>query len=113
MLRKALTILSLISLLLSVGLWRVSELQRGIPWKWYFSGSPAVTIRIPQTGIAIFALLFGLTFCLCRPFYHHRRRKRKKLGLCLSCGYDLRGSKDRCPECGTEFVSTIVARSQT
>ena len=27
------------------------------------------------------------------------RRKRKKLGLCLKCGYDLRGSKERCPEC--------------
>ena len=29
-----------------------------------------------------------------------RRRERKKLGLCLKCGYDLRGSKERCPECG-------------
>ncbi|MCZ6655312.1 MAG: hypothetical protein O7D91_20080 [Planctomycetota bacterium] len=46
--------------------------------------------------IAACAVIFALSW---QPL----RRKRRKLGLCLKCGYDLRGSKGRCPECGTTF----------
>ena len=43
----------------------------------------------------LFAAMFWWSFLPLR-----RRRKRKKLGLCRKCGYDLRASKERCPECG-------------
>ncbi len=143
MLRKTLTNLTLIGLLLSMGLWGVSYgncgyasgikvwmvsngvLLRGVPRQvqsphWFCRGrqafgsfppawSPHVLRNdIGQVGFVslplwIPALMFGISLYLCRPLLHHRRRKRKKLGLCVKCGYDLRASKDRCPECGEVF----------
>ncbi len=150
MFRKTLTILSLIGLLLSVGLWGVSYTVLG--WsntrttisvsggalryvefiglsttstkRWWSGFNSFNTALIPKVGwrrgIAgqggtqhfllpfwIPSVFFATVSWSCYlPLY--RRRKRKKLGLCVNCGYDLRGSKERGPECGTQFGGSRV-----
>ena len=46
---------------------------------------------------------------------HRTRRlklweKREAAGLCFICGYDLRGSPERCPECGIESIKLYGER---
>ena len=48
-----------------------------------------------------FLLLAGLVLPSLRYFGFGRAGARRRKGFCIKCGYDLRASADRCPECGT------------
>lgn len=61
---------------------------------------PARTFLFP---LWVLLLVFGYATWRLRFAPANLLRRRRKLGLCLNCGYDLRASEGRCPECGAAF----------
>ncbi len=60
---------------------------------------------------AFYAVIIWLSlFCLFAPRRAIRRSRRRFLGHCLNCDYDLRGAgHDVCPECGLAVEMAILA----
>ena len=59
----------------------------------------AYFLRLPHwTLLALAAFPAGLQSLKLMGFW--RRRRRRSRGLCVQCGYDLRGGQAVCPECG-------------
>ena len=63
------------------------------------NSSPVITDWKIVVPLWMPALACGLIFFFSQHGGRQRSRRAKR-GLCLECGYDLRGSSVRCPECG-------------
>jgi hypothetical protein len=70
-------------------------------------------LNMPFWGLAAaFALLPG--WLLARALLRSSQRDyRSHHGLCMRCGYDVRVSIDRCPECGTGLSTTYSTDATT
>jgi len=103
--------------------WQVRHVRFGLPIHWILDsiGPSSVGIGAQSSNtnaqlsqmneVDIPYWLAVLVLALPAPVYLAIWMRRKKPGHCAKCGYDLRASPERCPECGTATPGRLSSGS--
>jgi hypothetical protein len=71
-------------------------------WATRFGGQIPLPYWLPCTAFALLPAWRTTMPTIRRRF---ERRRQEQVGRCSKCGYDLRATPGRCPECGTEATA--------
>jgi hypothetical protein len=90
-----------------------ADMSLWVVWSlWGFSYSrmqnPMLLARIFTIPIWSLTLIFGILPAV-EVVKRLRRSRRLSANRCASCGYDMRATPERCPECGTPSVSPAMS----
>src|SRR5262249_30461771 len=74
----------------------------GFRFQRFETGRGPTWIRITSISVPLWlpAILFATSPSLWLLYERRRRAALRAVGCCKNCGYDLRATPDRCPECG-------------
>ena len=78
------------------------HLKHLLVFRAFDSGRDSWAVQFPHWSAAAVALTAAL--------WVRRRDRKRRIGLCPACGYDLRATPERCPECGTTAAPAHPSR---